>query len=103
MNWSGREDGLSIPDAVDAVLTTKSDSPNWAIDRSQFLSVNAQAAYAMGVNNTSVSQISVSALKVIADSAQGLVVAFAANNCSLPWIAYQPAASHGAFLQSGAF
>jgi hypothetical protein len=62
--------GFSIPDEVDAFLNTKSDSSNWGNNRSQFLSMNAQAAYSKGANSTRISQISVAALKAVVDCAQ---------------------------------
>jgi hypothetical protein len=62
--------GLDIPGEVDAFLNTKSDSSNWASNRSQFLSMNAQTAYAHGANATRISQISVAAIKAIVECSQ---------------------------------
>lgn len=74
-SWGNASDssisgGLNIPGEVNAFLGTKSDSSNWGTNRSQFLSMNSQAAYAKGANSVRISQISVAALKIIADCAQ---------------------------------
>jgi len=61
--------GFDIPGEVDAFLHTKSDSSNWGANRSQFLSMNAQSAFSAGGGSTVINQMSVAALKVIADCA----------------------------------
>jgi hypothetical protein len=62
--------GLDIPGEVDAFLGTSSNASNWGANRSQFLSMTAQSAYAGGANNTVISQMSVAALKVVDDCAK---------------------------------
>ena len=59
--------GIDIPGVVDLSLGTKSDSSNWGVNRSQFISMSSQLAYAAGAGNTIINQTSVAALRAIAD------------------------------------
>jgi hypothetical protein len=62
--------GLDIPGEVDAFLNTTSNASNWGVNRSQFLSMNSQLAFASGSNDTRISQVSVAALRIISECAR---------------------------------
>jgi hypothetical protein len=69
---AGLNAGIDIVGEVDAFLGTTSNSSNWGTNRSSFLSLNAQSDFAAGSKNSVISQLSVSALKIVADCAKAI-------------------------------